>query len=129
MNRVDFYRVMNIDYMSESQYFTVTSEGNFTVDALVGLAVAYGTAQYSLLVGYGIGLGAGAAVDQFLFEPGDYRVEFILGEIYNYSLDAYETIITASYYKLGIDVEGNPNEQFVESITKYGGTFEESLVK
>ena len=51
------------------------------------------------------------------------------GEVYNGASDSYESIITTTYYKKGVDENGNPNEQYVKSVTKYNGMFPESVVK
>lgn len=128
MERTDFYEAMNINYVAVSQNVTVTNLENETQRFVMGAITAIATYNMNPAAGFVIGFVSGEFVSGLQLEPGDYRVEYILGEVYNGADNAYESVITTTYYKLGVDAEGNPNEQFVMTTTKYGGIFPESMV-
>lgn len=130
MDRADFYKVMNVNVVEFSQNISVSKMGNniksYTASALVSMG-AY-VLEAGPISSFLAGVVVNELVNSQLFEPGDYRVEYTVGEVYDGSISSYKSLYTLSYYKIGVDENGKPNEQYVKSVTKFFGTYKESVI-
>ena len=95
---------------------------------MVGVLVTITTVNVNPVAGFVIGFAAGEFYGEFQLEPGEYRVEYIVGEVYNPAYDCYESILTTTYYKKGVDANGEYTEIEVKSITVYNGRFKERVL-
>ena len=128
MQRTDFYEAMNVKYVVDSQTLTVTEFENNIPSIIAGLLTGTATQKMNPKLAAVVGYAVDQVIKEFQLEPGEYRVEYTVAEVYNGALDLYESITTTSYYRLGINSKGEPTEQFVTSVTNYNGTFIDSVV-
>ncbi|MEI3162774.1 MAG: hypothetical protein V8S74_05130 [Lachnospirales bacterium] len=134
MDRADFYDVMNINNVKFFSDLHVNKDHSLEVNLLTGAGVTIATAAIdtsvptNIAIGTAVTIGLSILYDNELGE-GDYSVEHVLAEVYDGSTGQYVSMVTSSYYKIGIDEKGNPNKQFVKSVTKFFGYYEESVIQ
>lgn len=133
MDRLDFYDTMNIKNAEFSNEIHINKDHSLGASLLVGTGATIATTVLDAPLGVSIAVGAVTTIGlDALYsdglDEGDYCVEHVFAEVYDGSSEQYITIVTNSYYKIGIDENGDTNKQYVRSVTKFFGFGKESII-
>lgn len=125
MDRSDFYDTMNIKNAEFSNEIHINKDHSLGASLLVGTGATIATTVLDTPLGVSIAVGAVTTIG---LDEGDYCVEHVFADVYDGSSEQYITIVTNSYYKMGIDENGDTNKQYVRNVTKFFGFGKESII-
>ena len=130
--RTDFYRALGVPYECGGVEFDVTKAENTAKGLTFDGIVTYGLYELgvsNVVARFIISSALSIAFESQLTEPGHYKVEAIVAEVYDKSSDTYSSIVTYDVYVQKENEDGNKYwKQVTEPVTKYNGKTESSIL-